>query len=237
MAKASVRCMSVRHVLPFSVIALSLSACFPGGGLLPGPEPEAGIIILDSGLPPPPDGGDDGGTDGGSDGGPVGDAGLSYDGGVPEVGVRCGVTLAPCAVDVPCCVAITGFDPEITTVGVCATPDENDVALCPQIPPIPPFSIGCDDAAVDCADGEQCCFRALIETASFVIDINTTCRPAGACTDDVEAPVCVNGADCSEGLTCCAATIEGLTLPIDFGVCRASCEISLPDGGVVVDAG
>jgi hypothetical protein len=226
--------MSSRFV-SLALVLFSLSACLPGGGLIPGETPEAGIVILDSGLPPPPDGGVDAGPV--TDGGPVTDAGLDdagavYDGGAAETGVRCGATLDPCAPETPCCVAITGFDPEITTAGVCATPDDAGVAVCPLIPPIPPFSIGCDDAAVDCGEGEQCCFRSFVDLESFIIDVNSTCRPAGTCTDEAESTVCVNGADCSDGLLCCAATLEGFTLPIDFGVCRDTCGFSLPDGGL-----
>lgn len=200
-----------------------------------GPRPEAGVVILDSGVVPPPDGGVDAGSDAGFDGGaPLVDAG-AYDGGVPEVGVVCGEGTV-CAPGVPCCVAITGFDPAITTAGFCAPTTDAGVA-CPTIPPISPFPIACDDTALDCAGGETCCFRAFVDLETFVIDVNSQCRPADTCTDEADAPVCVNGADCADGLTCCAVAIEGFVLPVDFGVCRDDCAIDLPDAGFLDDAG
>jgi hypothetical protein len=225
--------------LPCRVSLLALLALLQGcascqipflGGGGPGEGIDAGIEIIEDGIDDADAGSVDAGADAGTpdggapvDGGVLPDAGLvPYDGGPPEDGVRCGETLTPCAVDDGCCVMITSFTPEIVLTGTCAAPTDAGIPCGNEF--LPGFLFTCDDGAVDCPVEGACCFHALIDQTQLVFELESFCLDAPTCTTNGDSIVCTNDGDCPDEGVCCSATVEGFTLPVDFGVCRASCD-------------
>lgn len=218
--------MNARAALLLSLPVLLLAlACPPAGQGPNGPSDDGGVQILDSGLVDDADGGvpdggvpDGGGTgqrDGGfsfSDGGFVFDGGFGAYIGEPERGVRCGEGAPPdpCAEGAACCLTIQSWFPfEIE-----ATCSEALDGTCPEEAN---FTAACDGNE-DC-EGGICCIIGLED-----LQPNTMCLSEAEC-DAPEAGgdrVCVDHSECPDGQLCCG--IEGVTLPVDMGVCRDGCE-------------
>lgn len=227
----------MNRLICFLALSLPVLSACPAGFTGGGPSDDGGVQILDSGNGNPVgDGGnepgDDAGTPPGDDAGtpPGGDAGtppggdggftfpdggFSFDGGLaayegqPEPGVRCGETLDACAEGAACCLSVNFMT--FAFEGQCSATNDNQceannfVATC--------------DGREDCGNGDVCC---LVGLDNFQPD--ASCMTAAAC-DDMNtggSRVCTNSSECTGGQVCCG--LDGLTLPVDMGVCRDSCQ-------------